>query len=61
MLWSCKLKLVDQVDYSGERPGLTKLDLEGVSLCRYSAQCTITPAESLEGKLGNAASYAFMP
>ena len=28
---------VPQVDYSGERPDLTKLDLEGVSLCR----CTL--------------------
>ena len=35
------MKLADQVDYSGERPGLTKLDLEGASLCRFTVQCTV--------------------
>ena len=35
------MKLADQVDYSGERPGLTKLDLEGASLCRFTVQYTI--------------------
>ena len=35
------MKLAVQVDYSGERPGLTKLDLEGASLCRFTVQYTI--------------------
>jgi len=34
------------VDYSGERPGLTKLDLEGASLCRE--QCVMDCSSSIE-------------
>merc|ERR1712130_515185 len=34
------------VDYSGERPDLTKLDLEGVSLCRE--QCIMDCSSSIE-------------
>merc|ERR1711936_40998 len=34
------------VDYSGERPGLTKLDLEGGSLCRE--QCVMDCSTSVE-------------
>merc|ERR1711971_1152294 len=36
----------NQVDYSGERPGVTKLDLEGATLCRE--QCVMDCSSSIE-------------